>query len=124
MSKIHKNEVFRVLKCHLTVEETSELCDVSIAQVRKWDKGSPIPPAKRKLMELFKCADLESIGWAGWRFQHGELISPMNFRFQPQMLECMAMLYTNDDSKMIAHSGHMRAHATARTMSRRRRSFR
>lgn len=106
--KIHKNEVFRVLHCHLSIEETAELCDVSLTQVKNWDAGyKPIPPAKRKLMELFGCYDLTRIGWKGWRFQNGELISPMGFRFQPMMLECMAITRDNSDSAMPS-SGIMR----------------
>lgn len=106
--KIHKNEVFRVLTCHLTIEETSKLCEVSVMQVKKWDSGSPIPSVKRKLMQLFKCHNLDALGWEGWQFRCGELISPMNFRFQPQMLESMAMLWTNDE-RVTPHSGVMRA---------------
>lgn len=98
--KIHKNEVFRVLHCHMSIEETAKLCDVSLTQVTKWDAGyKPIPPAKRKLMELFRLTDLESIGWNGWKFKNGVLYSPMGFQFQPQMLECLAIINMTDAEK-------------------------
>lgn len=118
--KIHKNEVFRVLKCHLSIEETAKLCDVSLIQVKKWDAGSPIPSVKRKLMELFKCQNLAHVGWEGWQIKCGELISPMNFRFQPQMLESMAILWTNDE-RVISHSGVMRLNAVKRKPKKTRR---
>lgn len=99
--KIHKNEVFRVLHCHLSIEETAKLCDVSLTQVKNWDAGyRDIPASKRKLMELFRCHTLDHLGWHGWQFQCGELISPMGYRFQPQMLDCMAISRDNSFSSM------------------------
>lgn len=100
--KIHKNEVFRVLHCHLSIEETAKLCDVSLTQVTKWDAGyKPIPSTKRKLMELFRLTDLSSIGWNGWKFKNGVLYSPMGFQFQPQMLECLAIMNTTDKQNWL-----------------------
>lgn len=117
--KIHKNEVFRVLNCHLSIEETAKLCDVSLTQVTKWDAGyKPIPTAKRKLMELFRCTNLDHIGWKGWQFKNGILYSPMGYAFQPQMLECMAIMNTtNKESWLVKKTEYAERR---RTQKRRR----
>jgi hypothetical protein len=84
----------------MSIEETAKLCDVSLTQVTKWDAGyKPIPSAKRKLMELFRLINLEHIGWKGWSFKNGVLYSPMGFSFQPQMLECLAIINMTDAEK-------------------------
>lgn len=100
--KLHKNELFRVLHCHLSIEETAKLCDVSLMQVKKWDAGyKPIPAIKRKLMELYSFRSLDPIGWKGWYFQHGILHSEMGYKFEPQMLECMAIMNTTDPQRWL-----------------------
>lgn len=95
--KVHQNEMFRVLECHMSIEETAKLCDVSLMQVKKWDSGkSPIPEIKRKLMEMHRCLKMDHLQWEGWFISNGTLHSPMGFKFKPQMLECLAIMHTTD----------------------------
>ncbi len=101
MSNIHKNEVFRVLTCNLSIEQTSLLCDVSIRRVKQWDKGVSIPESKRKLMELFTCVKLDHVGWSGWFFRNGVLQSPFGFTWLPQQLDSFAMDYRMDLSDEV-----------------------
>jgi len=91
-NQIHENEIFRFFECKLTVLETSQICDVDQKTVTKWDNGSPIPHYYRIIMKTYAGLELDHLGWAGWKFHAGELISPMGWRFKPEMLDYMAIM--------------------------------
>lgn len=86
----------------MSIEETAKLCEVSLTQVKKWDSGKrPIPALKQKLMMLYALTSLEKIGWKGWFFKNGVLHSEMGYKFEPQMLECMAIMNTTDPERWL-----------------------
>lgn len=95
----HKNEIFRFLECKLTIEKTAQICDVNQNTVKKWDAGRPIPAYYEKIMKTYAGINLDNLGWHGWRFEHGKLVSPMGYRFTPDMLEYLAIMHTPDNSK-------------------------
>lgn len=89
-----KNELFRFFECKLSIEETCKLCDVNQKTVKKWDEGKPIPAYYERLMKQYAGLELDHLGWKGWKFQKGMLISPLGFKIQPEMIEYWAISNT------------------------------
>lgn len=86
--KITKNQIFRMYKCGLTVEETAKLCFKTVRTVTSWDKGQPIPPECRRLMKLYsgRCIEPLHNDWQGWRISKGELIAPGGWCLTPDRI--------------------------------------
>jgi len=90
----HENELFRFFECKLTIEKTSQICDVNQKTVKQWDAGHAIPAYYKAIMKTYSGLDLSHLGWDGWQFKAGELISPMGWRFTPDMLDYLAIMHS------------------------------
>jgi hypothetical protein len=59
----------------IPISELARICRVSLKTAARWKAGTTCPP---KSALLLLCADLGCFdkSWAGWRLQHGLLVSP------------------------------------------------
>lgn len=95
-NKITENEIFRFFHCRLTPEKTSEICDVSLMQVKKWDSGKPIPEYYKRLMAIYGGYDLSHLGWKNWKFEHGYLRTPLGYKIKPEQIEYWYIMHSPD----------------------------
>lgn len=77
-----ENYIFRWFRCGLSLEKTSQICDVSQETVRRWDRGSRIPKQARTIMEMYSGLRLDHHhkSWKGWKLRGAWLISPYGDR--------------------------------------------
>lgn len=98
---IHENEIFRFFKCKLSIKETSQICDVSQKTVKQWDAGQPIADYYRRIMEAYAGRDLTIFGWSGWKFEAGELVTPLGYRLKPEQIEYYAIMGAPADTRTV-----------------------
>nr|WP_319552553.1 regulator [uncultured Vibrio sp.] len=83
--KMSKNYVFREFECGLSVEETATLCFRTVAVVKSWDEGEPIPPECKRLMRMTKGRVLAaSAEWERFKMHKDTLELPTGQYVTPQ----------------------------------------
>jgi len=96
---ITKNFIFRWFECGLSVEETANLCFVSVTEVTQWDGGKKIPHVCKRVMRMASGRELPTIYtkyWDGWRVSGYNLITPAGTYLSRQRLEVIENLGTED----------------------------
>lgn len=111
---VHENEIFRHFHCRLSMDKCSEICNVSVTQIKKWDKGKPIPEHYKRLMAIYGGYDLSHLGWKNWQFENGYLRTPMGFKIKPEMIEYWCAMYSPDVENRPSELERLRAKRRAR----------
>lgn len=96
---ITKNFIFRWFDCGFSVQETADLCYVSIADVVAWDHGEPIPDLCKRVMRMAAGRELPSVFeryWDGWRMSGYHLITPAGSQMTRQRLELIDIMGVED----------------------------
>lgn len=80
-------EGFRELRlsCFLSQRATAEFLGVSVATVRRWDRGQRrVPWIVVRLLRLMRLGDLGALApaWDGWRLDGDALWSPEGFAYR------------------------------------------
>ncbi|MFQ2112012.1 DUF3653 domain-containing protein [Aeromonas veronii] len=102
--ELTKNFIFRWFECGLSIEETANLCFVSVRQVTYWDKGKEIPPAYKRLMRMASGRELPTIWkeWEGWRMKNDCLVSPTGVTYDRRRLEAIAIIQAERSERQMA----------------------
>ncbi|PKQ77760.1 regulator [Aeromonas sobria] len=92
---ITKNFIFRWFECGFSVEETANLCFVSVTEVTLWDEGKTIPAICKRVMRMASGRELPTIFeryWDGWRMSGYHLITPAGSQMTRQRLELIDIM--------------------------------
>ncbi|MFB9136823.1 regulator [Vibrio olivae] len=104
-----KNYVFREFICNLSREETAKLCFKSVMEVKRWDKGKPIPKECKRLMRMHKGLEIShSKEWEGFSMQNnmlrlpnGQLLSPQQILIGAGLLEIQSELEVKTSTHLV-----------------------
>ncbi|WP_421308032.1 DUF3653 domain-containing protein [Aeromonas veronii] len=109
---ITKNFIFRWFECGLSIEETANLCFVSVTEVTLWDEGKTMPEICKRVMRMASGRELPSIFeryWEGWRMSGYHLITPAGSQMTRQRLELIDIMgaehFPRWKSPKVKHNG-------------------
>lgn len=95
----HENEIFCFFNCKLTIVKICKLCGVSQKAVEGWFEGKPIPDYYKRLMQVYSCNDLSHIGWENWKFERGQLVTPLGYKINPEQIEYWYIMNSPETKK-------------------------
>ncbi|MDC5813098.1 phage protein [Vibrio europaeus] len=98
-----KNYIFREFECGLSIEETAQLCFKSVRTVKGWDSGNDIPRECKRLMRMYKRAELSHAEeWNGFKMYKNHLELPTGQLITPQqLLAGIGLLEINSELEVL-----------------------